>query len=72
MRMLVFNIVPTLIELSLVAVILLFNFGIWYALITVVSVCTYIFFTVRITEWRKPFCAGDESTRFQNQYPCYR
>ncbi|MCW8884311.1 MAG: ABC transporter transmembrane domain-containing protein, partial [Motiliproteus sp.] len=55
MRMLVFNIVPTLIELSLVAVILLFNFGAWYALITVVSVCTYIFFTVRITEWRNRF-----------------
>ncbi|MEH6626775.1 MAG: ABC transporter ATP-binding protein/permease [Motiliproteus sp.] len=55
MRMLVFNIVPTLIEVSLVAAILLFNFGIWYALITLVAVSTYVFFTVRITEWRNRF-----------------
>lgn len=55
MRMLVFNIVPTLIEMSLVAVILLFNFGLWYALITLFSVSLYVFFTVRITEWRNRF-----------------
>ncbi len=55
MRMLVFNIVPTLIELSLVAVILLFNFGPWYALVTVLSVGVYIAFSVRITEWRNRF-----------------
>ncbi len=55
MRMLVFNIVPTLIEMSLVAVILLFNFGVWYALITLLTVSVYVYFTVRITEWRNRF-----------------
>ena len=55
MRMLVFNIVPTLIEMSLVAAILLFNFGVWYALITILSVGVYIYFTVTITEWRNRF-----------------
>lgn len=55
MRMLIFNIVPTLIEMSLVAGILLFSFGPSYALITILSVLTYIFFTVRITEWRNKF-----------------
>ncbi|WP_233152934.1 ABC transporter ATP-binding protein/permease [Motiliproteus sp. MSK22-1] len=55
MRMLVFNIVPTLIEMSLVAAILLFNFGAWYALITILSVGVYIYFTVTITEWRNRF-----------------
>ncbi len=55
MRMLVFNIVPTLIELSLVAGILLYAFGPWYALITVACVGTYVYFTVLTTEWRNRF-----------------
>jgi len=52
MRMLVFNIVPTLIELAMVATILLVNFSVWYALAIVVSVGFYIYFTVLTTEWR--------------------
>jgi ATP-binding cassette subfamily B protein len=55
MRMLVFNIVPTLIELSLVAGILLFGFGPWYALIILACVGIYIGFTVITTEWRNRF-----------------
>ncbi|MBS98309.1 MAG: metal ABC transporter permease [Oceanospirillaceae bacterium] len=55
MRMLVFNIVPTLIELALVAGILLINFSAWYALIILFSVGTYIYFTVVTTEWRNRF-----------------
>jgi ATP-binding cassette subfamily B protein len=55
MRMLVFNIVPTLIELALVAGILLINFSAWYALIILVSVGIYIYFTIITTEWRNRF-----------------
>lgn len=55
MRMLVFNIVPTLIELGMVAVILLVNFSYLYALIIVLSVGCYIYFTILTTEWRNRF-----------------
>ncbi|MBR9882675.1 MAG: ABC transporter ATP-binding protein/permease [Oceanospirillales bacterium] len=55
MRMLVFNIVPTLIELAMVAGILMINFSVWYALIILVCVGIYIYFTVITTEWRNRF-----------------
>lgn len=55
MRMLVFNIVPTLIELAMVAGILLINFSAWYALIILVCVGIYIYFTIITTEWRNRF-----------------
>ena len=55
MRMMVFNIVPTLIELCMVAAILLINFSVYYALIILVSVGIYIYFTVVTTEWRNRF-----------------
>ncbi len=55
MRMLVFNIVPTLIEITLVAVILLVTFSAWYSLIILVCVGVYIAFTVITTEWRNRF-----------------
>ena len=47
-----FNILPTLVEVTLVVVILQINFGIWFSSITFVSVGTYITFTVWVTEWR--------------------
>jgi ATP-binding cassette subfamily B protein len=47
-----FNVLPTLIEVCLVAAILLVKFGAAYAAITVVSVVFYVFFTVWVTEWR--------------------
>lgn len=55
MRFMLFNILPTLFEILLVAGILLYNFGIWYALIVVVSVSIYIAFSVFVTEWRTAF-----------------
>ena len=55
MRMLVFNIVPTLIELGMVAAILLVNFSYLYAIIILVSVGCYIYFTILTTEWRNRF-----------------
>lgn len=55
MRFMLFNILPTLFEISLVAVILLINYGISYALIIMVSVTLYIAFSVIVTEWRTNF-----------------
>lgn len=50
-----FSILPTLVEVSLIAGILLKNYDPWFAVITFVSVLVYIFFTFRITEWRMKF-----------------
>ena len=55
LRFMLFNIIPTLLEIGLVAVILLFNFGLSFALITAVSVALYVLFSVVITEWRTRF-----------------
>lgn len=55
MRFLMFNIVPTLLEILAVAVIFSLLFSPLYALITVVAVALYIFFTVYVTEWRNKF-----------------
>ncbi len=55
MRFLMFNIVPTLFEILMVAVIFTLAFSAWYALITLVAVGLYIFFTVAVTEWRTRF-----------------
>jgi ABC-type transport system involved in Fe-S cluster assembly fused permease/ATPase subunit len=55
MRFLMFNIVPTLFEILMVAAIFAFAFSFWYALITLVAVVIYIYFTVVTTEWRNRF-----------------
>lgn len=55
MRFLMFNIVPTLLEIVLVAIIFWGLFSFWYALITAIAVACYIWFTVKVTEWRNQF-----------------
>ena len=50
-----YSIVPTLIEVGLVLSILAFKFDAWFAWITMAALALYIFFTVRITEWRTQF-----------------
>lgn len=52
MRFMVFNIVPTLIEISMVVGVLFYNYGIGFAIITLASVTTYVAFSVKATEWR--------------------
>ncbi|MCK5432562.1 MAG: ABC transporter ATP-binding protein/permease [Gammaproteobacteria bacterium] len=52
MRFMLFNIIPTLLEISLIAVILLVNYSAWYAIIIVVAVAIYIVYSVVLTEWR--------------------
>jgi ATP-binding cassette subfamily B protein len=52
MRFVIFNILPTLLELFLVVGLLLYNYPPWFALITLVAVVSYVLYTARITEWR--------------------
>ncbi|MCH8169030.1 MAG: ABC transporter ATP-binding protein/permease [Proteobacteria bacterium] len=52
LRFLVFSIVPLFIELMIVAVIFWIEFGIWYFVVLVVTIATYVAFTFSVTEWR--------------------
>ena len=47
-----FNILPTLLEIGLVALILLKKYDMWFAIITFITLVIYIAFTLFITEWR--------------------
>ncbi|NQX89579.1 MAG: ABC transporter ATP-binding protein/permease [Halioglobus sp.] len=55
MRFFVFNIVPTFIEILLVVGILFYNYGWGFAAVTLISVMTYVWFSVIATEWRTRF-----------------
>ena len=55
LRFMLFNILPTLLELALICGILFFNYNIWYVLITLAAVVSYIGFSVAVTEWRLRF-----------------
>ncbi|MEE9300930.1 MAG: ABC transporter ATP-binding protein/permease [Alphaproteobacteria bacterium] len=47
-----FNVLPTLFEISLVCGILWWLYGVWFALVTFVTIASYIGFTLLVTEWR--------------------
>ena len=55
MRFMVFNILPTIIQLGVVMVILLLAFNVWFSLVTLLCVLAYIIFSVVTTEWRTRF-----------------
>ncbi len=50
-----FNILPTLFEIGLVTAILFINYDAWFAIITFVSVASYVTFSLLVTEWRMRF-----------------
>lgn len=52
LRFMLFNIIPTLLEIALVAAILLTSFGWQYGLIIALAVAIYITWSVVVTEWR--------------------
>ncbi|MEP4380810.1 MAG: ABC transporter ATP-binding protein/permease [Alphaproteobacteria bacterium] len=52
LRFMLFNILPTLVEIGLVCGILWSLFGFIFSLITFVTVVIYIIFTLSFTEWR--------------------
>jgi ATP-binding cassette subfamily B protein len=55
MRFMLFNILPTLFEIALVALILLIGYHYYYAIIILVSVTLYVIFSIVVTEWRTDF-----------------
>ncbi len=52
MRFMVFNIGPTLLEITFVVGILFTQYGAKFALIILCSVITYVFFSMKATDWR--------------------
>ena len=50
-----FNIIPTLIEILMVCGILWVLFDIWFALVTFVTVVGYVIYSAVVTEWRMKF-----------------
>ncbi|MDF1630704.1 MAG: ABC transporter ATP-binding protein/permease [Alcanivoracaceae bacterium] len=65
LRFMLFNIVPTLLEILLVALILLAAFRPGYVLVVVAAVFVYVLFSVRVTEWRTRYVR--ESNEMDNQ-----
>jgi ATP-binding cassette subfamily B protein len=50
-----FNVLPTLVEITLVLGYLVLKYDKWFSIITAVALATYIVFTVAVTEWRTHF-----------------
>ena len=55
MRFMVFNILPTILELIGVMLILLLAFDVWFSAVTLVCVVVYVVFSIKTTEWRTRF-----------------
>ena len=55
LRYVIFNVVPTFIEIILVTIILLNLYGYFYALITIITITIYVILTFAITQWRVKF-----------------
>jgi len=55
LRYVLFNVVPTFIELVLVIIILLTLYGFEYAIITFITISIYVILTFTITQWRLQF-----------------
>eukprot|EP01027_Heterolobosea_sp_BB2_P013578 GEZU01019571.1.p1 GENE.GEZU01019571.1~~GEZU01019571.1.p1 ORF type:complete len:496 (-),score=117.51 GEZU01019571.1:657-2144(-) len=53
--MLLFNIVPTMIEILIVCTIFVANYVIWFSIITLITVVLYTAFTIRLTELRNKY-----------------
>ena len=55
LRYVLFNVIPTFIELILVIIILLTLYGYQYAIITFITISIYVTLTFTITQWRLQF-----------------
>jgi ATP-binding cassette, subfamily B, heavy metal transporter len=51
----IYNILPTIVEISLVITLLAAKFDGWFAGITLTALVTYIGYTISVTEWRTHF-----------------
>ena len=52
LRFMLFNILPTLLEIAMVCGVLWGLFSVWYAAVTLASIVVYIAYTMIVTEWR--------------------
>ena len=52
MSAILFNVLPTVVQVALVAGIFLWKYSGWFALIIVAAVALYIVFSIAVTEWR--------------------
>jgi len=50
-----YSILPTLLEVTLVLVLLAVKFDVWFAGITIIALVFYVTFTILVTEWRTKF-----------------
>jgi ATP-binding cassette subfamily B protein len=55
MRFLIFNILPTLLEIGMVVGLLFYNYGASFAIVIFVSVVLYVFFSMKATDWRTKY-----------------
>lgn len=55
LQFMLFNIMPTLAEVLIVAAVLYLTFGPLFALITMATILFYVWFTIAITNWRVKF-----------------
>ncbi|HUW51524.1 MAG TPA: ABC transporter ATP-binding protein/permease [Sulfuricella sp.] len=55
LNFMLFNILPTLVEIGLVAAILLVKYNIWFTVIIFLTLSVYVVFTLLVTEWRMVF-----------------
>ncbi|KAG7370399.1 ABC transporter ATP-binding protein [Nitzschia inconspicua] len=62
---LVFNIIPTTVEVGLVTSLVYFQFGLAHAAVVVTTIAAYTTFTVAITQWRTQF--RRDMNRLENQ-----
>ncbi len=55
LRVVLFNIAPTILEIIMVAVLLWALLDVWFAAATMITIAVYIAWTLSITEWRNRF-----------------
>jgi len=55
LNFMLFNILPTLVEIALVAGVLLAKYDIWFSVVIFATLIVYVAFTLLITEWRMIF-----------------
>ncbi|MAM87045.1 ABCB family ABC transporter ATP-binding protein/permease [Allohahella sp. A8] len=55
LRFMVFNIIPTILEVALVIGLLLMRYNPWFALIMLIAVVVYVGYSIKVTEWRTEY-----------------
>ena len=62
MRIMVFSIIPTILQLVGVSVVLLVAYNGWYAALTAAAALVYAGYTIYVTEWRTPIIRASNET----------